>query len=76
MAVGWRRLPRVEGHPVPRPDALGAVLITGGVALLTLGLVKGNDWGWGSAATIGCLAAAVRRARRCSPCTARAITTR
>ncbi|HEX5192414.1 MAG TPA: MFS transporter [Solirubrobacteraceae bacterium] len=57
--VGWRRLPRVDGHPVPAPDALGALLVTGGVALLTLGLVKGNDWGWGSAPTAASLAAAV-----------------
>jgi EmrB/QacA subfamily drug resistance transporter len=55
IVVGWRRLPRVAGHPVPRPDALGAVLITAGVAALTLGLVKGNDWGWGSAETLGTL---------------------
>ncbi len=53
--VGWRHLPRVAGHPVPRPDALGAVLVTAGVAVLTLGLVKGNDWGWGSPATLGAL---------------------
>jgi EmrB/QacA subfamily drug resistance transporter len=59
LIIGWRRLPRVEGHPIKRPDALGAVLITAGTALLTLGLVKGNDWGWGSGATIGTLAAAV-----------------
>jgi EmrB/QacA subfamily drug resistance transporter len=57
--VGWRRLPRVDGHPVPAPDALGALLVTGGVALLTLGLVKGNDWGWGAPATLASLAAAV-----------------
>src|SRR6201996_1021887 len=59
LAVGWRRLPRVAGLPVPRPDALGAVLITLGVGALTLGLVKGNDWGWGSPQTIVTLAAAV-----------------
>src|ERR1700727_2380341 len=57
--IGWQRLPRVEGHPVRSPDALGAVLVTAGVALLTLGLVKGNDWGWGSTATIVTLLAAV-----------------
>ena len=33
--------------------------MTAGVAALTLGLVKGNDWGWGSAATLISLAAAV-----------------
>jgi EmrB/QacA subfamily drug resistance transporter len=59
LVVGWQRLPRVEGHPVPRPDALGAVLVTAGVAALTLGLVKGNDWSWGSPATVVSLAGAV-----------------
>jgi hypothetical protein len=32
------------------------VLITGGIGALSLGLVKGGSWGWGSAATIGVLA--------------------
>jgi MFS family permease len=57
LVAGWRWLPRVEGHPVPAPDAVGAVLITGGVAALVLGLVNGSDWGWGSANTIAALAA-------------------
>jgi EmrB/QacA subfamily drug resistance transporter len=52
LIIGWRRLPRVAGHPVPRPDALGAALVTAGVAALTLGLVEGNDWGWGSPRTL------------------------
>jgi len=59
LVVGWRRLPRVAGHPVSRPDTLAAVLVTAGVSALSLGLVQGNDWGWGSAATIACLAGAV-----------------
>src|SRR6185437_1027574 len=59
IVIGWRRLPQVPGHPVPRPDALGAMLVTAGVGALTLGLVKSNDWGWGSAQTIVALAAAV-----------------
>jgi EmrB/QacA subfamily drug resistance transporter len=57
--IGWRRLPDVPGHAVPRPDALGAVLVTGGVAALTLGLVEGNDWGWGAPGTVIALAASV-----------------
>jgi EmrB/QacA subfamily drug resistance transporter len=57
--VGWRRLPPVPGHPVRRPDPLGAALITGGVAALTLGLVKGHDWGWGSTPTLAALIVAV-----------------
>jgi EmrB/QacA subfamily drug resistance transporter len=52
LVVGWRRLPHVPGHPVPRPDALGALLITGGVAALVLGLVKGSSWGWGDTRTL------------------------
>jgi MFS family permease len=52
LVVGWRRLPPVPGHPVAAPDALGALLVTGGVGALSLGLVKGGTWGWGSAATI------------------------
>jgi MFS family permease len=53
------RLPHVRGERIPYPDALGAALVTAGVALLTLGLVKGDDWGWGSTQTIGVLAASV-----------------
>jgi len=59
LAVGWRRLPRVPGHPVPAPDALGAALGTIGIAALTLGLVKGHDWGWSAPPTVLVLAAAV-----------------
>jgi EmrB/QacA subfamily drug resistance transporter len=58
LVVGWRRLPLVPGHPVPVPDALGALLITGGIGALTLGLVNGGTWGWASAQTIIALAGA------------------
>jgi EmrB/QacA subfamily drug resistance transporter len=57
LAVGWRRLPHVAGHPVPRPDALGALLITGGVGALVLGLVKGTSWGWADGRTLAALGA-------------------
>ena len=46
VLAGWRLLPEVPGHPIRRPDAFGALLITGGVAALTLGLVDGGSWGW------------------------------
>jgi len=59
VIIGWLRLPHVPGHPVKAPDAFGALLVTGGVALLTLGLVQGNSWGWGSARVTIALAAAV-----------------
>ena len=57
LIVGWRRLPHVPGHPSERPNALGVVLATAGVAALTFGLVKGSDWGWGSPAIAWTLAA-------------------
>lgn len=59
LAVGWRRLPAIPGHPVPRPDAPATVLVTAGVSALTLGLVKGGDWGWTSVAVLGSLGGAV-----------------
>lgn len=59
LAVGWRRLPAVPGHATERPDPLGVVLVTAAVGLLTLGLVKGPGWGWGSARAVSVLAAAV-----------------
>jgi EmrB/QacA subfamily drug resistance transporter len=59
LAVGWRRLPEVRGHPGSIPDALGALLITAGVGLLTLGLVQGGTWGWGDLRTIGVLGLSV-----------------
>jgi EmrB/QacA subfamily drug resistance transporter len=55
LVVGWRRLPRVAGHPAPPPDALGATLITVGIGALVLGLVKGGSWGWGGVRTISAL---------------------
>ena len=59
VTIGWLRLPNVPGHPVKAPDALGATLLTAGVALLSLGLVEGNNWGWGSARVIAALVIAV-----------------
>ena len=55
LVAGWRLLPQVPGHPIQRPDALSALLITGGVGALTLGLVQGGTWGWGSDRTTGVL---------------------
>jgi EmrB/QacA subfamily drug resistance transporter len=40
------------------PDALGTVLLVAGVAVLALAIVKGADWGWGSARVLGSFAAA------------------
>jgi EmrB/QacA subfamily drug resistance transporter len=40
-------------------DALGAVLVTGGLSTAVYGITQANDWGWSSAQTIGVFAAAV-----------------
>jgi EmrB/QacA subfamily drug resistance transporter len=55
LIVGWLRLPHVPGHATSRPAALGVLLASAGIGLLTTALVKGSDWGWGSATTLGAL---------------------
>lgn len=40
------------------PDLRGALLLAAALGLLTLGLIKGPDWGWSSAGTIGSFVAA------------------
>lgn len=48
LLIGWWKLPKVPGHEAPRPNALDAALVTGGIAVLTFAIVKVNDWGWRS----------------------------
>jgi MFS family permease len=40
-------------------DAPGFVFLTGGLFSLVLGLLRGNDWGWGSGKTVGLFVAAI-----------------
>jgi EmrB/QacA subfamily drug resistance transporter len=56
LIAGWRLLPRVPGHQVAAPSARGAILVTAGVGAVTLGLVNGGSWGWGSVRTVAVLA--------------------
>ncbi len=58
LVVGWRQLPHVPGQSVSRPDALATLLVTLGVGLLSLGLVKGGTWGWGDSRTVATLGVA------------------
>ena len=51
-----KRLPEAFGPPA-RADLVGLGLVTVGVLGLVLGLVRGNDLGWASGQTTGCLAA-------------------
>ena len=48
MLIGWRKLPDVPGHDVPRPDLGAALMVTGGIAALLFAIVKLGDWGWTS----------------------------
>jgi EmrB/QacA subfamily drug resistance transporter len=72
-----RRLLRESRDPNPGPltDILGIVLLAAGVGLLSLGIVQGHDWGWGSAPVVASIAASalaltifvVRSARHPAP---------
>jgi EmrB/QacA subfamily drug resistance transporter len=56
--AGWRILDEVREPEDGRPDLLGAVMLAAGIALLTLGIVKGADWGWANGRTVGSFVAA------------------
>ena len=47
-------------------DALGAVLVSAGLSAAVFGITQANDWGWGSARTIGIFVGAAVRWRRSS----------
>ncbi len=60
VVLALRHVPDVRHNAgAPRPDLVGAVLVTGSIGTLILGLVQGNDWGWTSAGVLGSFAAAV-----------------
>jgi EmrB/QacA subfamily drug resistance transporter len=59
LALGWRLLPDVPGDRGPVPDVAGSLLLTFSIGTLVLGLVKSNDWGWGSGSVVTLLVASV-----------------
>jgi predicted MFS family arabinose efflux permease len=54
-----RVLPESRDHRARGFDVPGALLVTGGLIALVYALVKGNDYGWGSARTLLMLGLAV-----------------
>jgi EmrB/QacA subfamily drug resistance transporter len=71
LLAGHRRLPSrnaFDMHKPPNalrperdnrlPDLPGALMLSLGLALVTLGIIEGNDWGWASGATLGAFTAA------------------
>ena len=59
IVIGYWRLPAVPGHLAPRPNVWAALGVTVGIAALVLAIVKVNDWGWSSVATLACVFLAV-----------------
>ncbi len=61
VAIIWFGHQKLLARP-PRdsrlPDLPGAAMLAASLALLTLGIIEGNDWGWGAPATLACFAAA------------------
>jgi EmrB/QacA subfamily drug resistance transporter len=57
-AVALRSLREIREPEDGRPDLLGAAELALGIGLLTLGIVKGSDWGWGDARTLASFLAA------------------
>lgn len=59
LIFGRRALPDVRPEPTPLPDLAGAALLVVGIGSLSLGLVKANEWGYGSWQFVAALAIAV-----------------
>jgi EmrB/QacA subfamily drug resistance transporter len=61
VAIVWFGRQKLLARP-PRdsrlPDLPGAAMLAAGLAVLTLGIIEGNDWGWAAPATLACFAAA------------------
>lgn len=59
LLAGRRTLREIREPGALRPDVAGALVLVVAVAALIVAIVQGEDWGWGSAATIGALAASL-----------------
>jgi EmrB/QacA subfamily drug resistance transporter len=59
--ISAARVLREDERPAYRrlPDLLGTVLVAVGVGLVTLGITKGEDWGWTEPATLASLVGGV-----------------
>jgi EmrB/QacA subfamily drug resistance transporter len=58
LFLTWKAKPDNTKHPAPL-DYRGAVLITGGMGILVLGLQQSAVWGWGSGTTWSCIGVGV-----------------
>lgn len=55
LAAGWRVLGERSETGALRPDVLGAAELTAAIGALVVAIVKGQEWGWASAAVLGLL---------------------
>jgi EmrB/QacA subfamily drug resistance transporter len=58
ILLAGRRLPAPKRLDPRLPDLPGAGLLALALAVLTLGIVEGNEWGWTSAGVLACFGAA------------------
>ena len=59
LVLGVRVLPSVPRQPERLPDLVGALALALAVGALTLGLVRGEEWGWTSAQVLASLGGSV-----------------
>jgi EmrB/QacA subfamily drug resistance transporter len=59
LGFGWRALVERREQNALRPDVLGALALIVAVGALVVAIVKGQEWGWGSAAIVALLGATV-----------------
>ncbi len=57
LIAGRHNLPEPKVADSRLPDLPGALMLALSLALITLGIVEGNDWGWTAAATLACFVA-------------------
>jgi EmrB/QacA subfamily drug resistance transporter len=59
LGFGWRTLSERRELGAGRPDVLGALALIVTIGSLVVAIVKGQEWGWGSAAIVALLAVTV-----------------
>jgi EmrB/QacA subfamily drug resistance transporter len=59
LLAGWRTLIERRERDAVRPDVLGALGLIVAIGSLVVAIVKGQEWGWGSASILALLAGAV-----------------
>ena len=55
LVMVWRFVPESPVRAPSRPDVGGALLLSGGLVALLLGVTEGESWGWWSPAVLGLL---------------------